>query len=173
MPRELKELDVTFISLVKKPANNEPLVLKGVDKPILFELVKSDAELQIAYGIVYSPNKEDLQGDMATAGTILKAAQTFMKEGRNQNIDTNHQFAKVQAFVAETWIVKAGDSMFPNDIGAWAVGIKIEDEALWKGLKNGKFTGISLVTTSSRKFTLFYKINFRKILFLQFQLHQQ
>ena len=126
MPRELKKLDVIFISLVKKPANNESLVLKSVDKPILFELVKSDAELQIAYGIVYSPDKEDLQGDMATAETIRKASQTFMKEGRHQNVDTNHQFAKVKAFVAEIWIVKSGDPTFPNNEGAWAVGIKIE-----------------------------------------------
>ena len=136
MPREL--LDVKFISLVKKPANKEPLVLKGVDKPTLFELVKSDDELKIAYGIVYSPDKEDLQGDTATAETIRKAEQTFMKQGRLKNIDTNHQFAKVQAFVTETWIVKASDPMFPNDEGAWAVGIKIEDEALWKGLQDGK-----------------------------------
>ena len=147
MPREL--LDVKFISLVKKPANNEKLILKNVDKPTMFELVKSDDELKIAYGIVYSPDKEDLQGDTATAATIRKAAQIFMKEGRHQNIDTNHQFAKVQAYVAETWIVKASDSMFPNDEGAWAVGIKIEDEALWKGLQDGKFTGISLAGTAS------------------------
>ena len=90
------------------------------------------------YGIVYSPDKVDLQGDTATAETIRKAEQTFMKQGRLKNIDTNHQFAKVQAFVTETWIVKASDPMFPNDEGAWAVGIKIEDEALWKGLQDGK-----------------------------------
>ena len=79
MPRELKKLDVTFISLVKKPANKEPLVLKGVDKPTLFELVKSDDELKIAYGIVYSPDKVDLQGDTATAEMIMKAVDDFVE----------------------------------------------------------------------------------------------
>ena len=137
MARKLTKLDVIFISLVRKPANNEALVLKNVGKPTLFELVKSDDELKMAYGIVYSPDKEDLQGDMATAETIRKASQTFMKEGRHQNIDTDHQFSKVPAYVAESWIVKKDDPTFPNNIGAWAVGIKVDDKALWKGLKDG------------------------------------
>ena len=51
------------------------------------------------------------------------------------NTDLFHQFDKIPA--AESWIVKSDDPMFPNDKSAWAVGIKIEDETLWNGLRSG------------------------------------
>ncbi|MCK5872898.1 MAG: hypothetical protein KAG26_08730 [Methylococcales bacterium] len=146
MSRKLKNLSVEFISLVKKPANDKALILKGA---VQFALAKTNDEMQRAYGIVYSPNVEDLQGDIADAETISKAQTAFMKDRLQKNIDTNHDFAKVDAFVAESWIVRKGDELFPTEIGAWAVGLQVDDVSLWKDIKLGDYTGISLAGTAS------------------------
>jgi hypothetical protein len=150
MAYQLKELSVEFISLVKSPANRKGLVLKGRDART-FEIKKTDAKLKRAYGVVYAPDEEDAQGDSADAETIRKAADEFMKDGRLKNVDSDHDFVPKGAFVAESWIVRKGDPTFSGESeGAWAVGIQITDDALWKGLESGEYTGISLAGNGRR-----------------------
>lgn len=145
---KLKDLSVSFLSLVKTPATGKGLTLKSAkagERAATFEIIKTDDELMRAYGIVYAPDQEDAHGDTADAATIRKAQAEFMREGRLQNIDTEHSFAPEMAFVAESWLVRKADTLFPNEPeGAWAVGIQIGDPDLWKQLKSGDLTGISL-----------------------------
>ncbi|CAE7405628.1 xkdF [Symbiodinium microadriaticum] len=104
----------------------------------------------VAYGIVYAPNQPDAHGDSADAGTIRAAAYGFMREARLKNIDAEHSFAPEQAFVAESWLTRPGDPVFPNETpGAWAVGIQIADPDLWQQLKRRELTGISLAGFAS------------------------
>jgi hypothetical protein len=153
----LKDLSVSWISLVKKPANGKALTLKnlGTDQAAIpFALTKftvskaendSEPERMVAYGIVYSPDETDLQGDTADAVTIRRAAYEFMREGRLKSIDTEHNFNAAQAFVAESWLVRKGDAYFADQPeGSWAVGIQIGDPDLWNHIKSGEMTGISL-----------------------------
>jgi len=145
---QLKDLSVSFLSLVKTPATGKGLTLKSAkagERAATFEIVKTDDELMRAYGIVYAPDQEDAHGDTADAATIRKAQAEFMREGRLQNIDTEHSFTAEMAFVAESWLVRKDDALFPGEPeGAWAVGIQIGDPDLWKQLKSGELTGISL-----------------------------
>ncbi len=145
--RQLKELDVTFISLVGRPANGQPLVLKATEgsHQAEFVIAKMDDELQRVYGVVYAPEAVDSQGDWADAQTIRRAADGFMRRGRQGNVDINHDFEPSDMFVAESWLLKAGDLMFGADMpGAWAVGIQLLNKDLWVDVKAGKYTGISL-----------------------------
>jgi hypothetical protein len=143
---ELTALSVEFLSLVKRPATGKTLTLKNRrGRAQSFALEKTDDELMIAYGVVYAPGEVDAHGDTADARTIRRAAQEFMREARLKNIDTEHSFAPEMAFVAESWIVRAGDPLFPGEPeGAWAVGIQIGDPEIWRQLKSGELTGISL-----------------------------
>lgn len=144
---KLKDLSVSFLSLVASPATGKGLTLKAADgqRPAAFDLVIKNDDMQRAFGIVYSPDQEDAHGDTADADTIRRAASEFMREGRLKNIDTEHSFTSEMAFVAETWLVRKGDALFPNEPeGSWAVGIQINDPDLWKKLKSGELTGISL-----------------------------
>lgn len=145
---KLKDLSVSFLSLVKTPATGKGLTLKSAksgERAATFEIVKTDDELMRAYGIVYAPDQVDAHGDTADAATIRKAQAEFMREGRLQNIDTEHSFTQEMAFVAESWLVRKGDAMFGDEPeGAWAVGIQIGDPDLWRQLKSGELTGISL-----------------------------
>ena len=145
---KLKDLSVSFLSLVKTPATGKGLTLKSAragERATTFDIIKTDDEMMRAYGIVYAPDQEDAHGDTADAATIRKAQAEFMREGRLRNIDTEHSFTAEMAFVAESWLVRKDDALFPREPeGAWAVGIQIGDPDLWKQLKSGDLTGISL-----------------------------
>lgn len=144
---KLTDLSVSFLSLVKTPATGKGLTLKTADgaRPATFDLVVKNDDMMRAYGVVYAPDQEDAHGDTADADTIRKAQAEFMREGRLKNIDTEHSFTSEMAYVAETWLVRKGDPLFPDEPeGAWAVGIQIGDPDLWKQLKSGELTGISL-----------------------------
>ena len=144
---KLTDLSVSFLSLVKTPATGKGLTLKAAEgqRPAAFDLVVKNDDMMRAYGVVYAPDQEDAHGDTADADTVLRASTEFMRERRLKNIDTEHSFTSEMAFVAESWLVRKGDALFPDEPeGAWAVGIQIGDPDLWKQLKSGELTGISL-----------------------------
>lgn len=140
------DLAVDWISLVKRPATGKALVLKNDDaKARLFEIVKTDDDKMVAYGIVYPVEQEDSQGDIASVDVVRGAAYNFMAKARVQNVDKEHGFDSIQAFVAESWLVRKGDPLFPDEPeGSWAAGVQIGDPQVWKQLKSGELTGFSL-----------------------------
>lgn len=146
--RRLSDIDVSHISLVKAGANGRTILFKSKDEEpkheVLVKFTKQDNVKGIVYGIVYEPEKVDSQGDIANAEEIEKAAYAFMKSRNTLNVDKEHDFSKVGAFVAESWIVKTGDPIFPDAVGAWAVAIKVEDEALKADIKKGDIEGLSM-----------------------------
>ena len=142
----LTNLSVSFISLVRLPATGKPLTLKGAgQRAEAVRIVKSDDDRMVAYGIVYAPDQVDSHGDTADAATIRRAAYEFMREGRARNVDREHSFTPEMAYVAESWLTRADDPLFPEEPeGSWAVGIQIGDPDTWKDLKSGAIAGISL-----------------------------
>lgn len=145
---KLKNLSVSFLSLVSKPATGKSLTLKFAkpDQRVgTFDIAKMDGDRMVAFGIVYAPEQTDAHGEYADAKTIQRAAYEFMREARLKNIDTEHSFTSEQAYVAESWIVRKGDALFADEpVGSWAVGIQVGDPHIWDQLKKGELTGISL-----------------------------
>ena len=155
MPR-LSNIAITHISLVKAGANKKSIIYKTSDKEPEYNkeisFKKSDDEKGIVYGIVYSPEQKDTDGDFASADEIIKAAYSFMKERNTTNVDKQHSFENVEAFVAESWIVKEGDPVFPDEpVGSWAVAIKLESDELKKAVKDGDIAGLSMAGTAIKK----------------------
>lgn len=153
---KLTDIAVTHISLVKAGANGKSIIYKSSDKEPSFtrqiEIKKSDDEKGIVYGIVYAPDQIDTDGEYTDSDEIIKAAYAFMKARNTTNVDQQHDFNNVDAFVAESWIVKANDSVFPDEpVGAWAVAIQLESDELKKGVKNGEIAGISMAGTAVKK----------------------
>ncbi len=144
---KITDLHVNYLSLVKRPATGKHVILRSKDAgtPRLFEVAKMDSALQRAYGIVYAPGQVDSQGDFADADVIRRASTNFMRSYNQQNVDVEHSFSSEMACVAETWLVRKGDPLFPEEPeGAWAVGIQIYDPDIWKRLESGELTGLSL-----------------------------
>jgi len=156
MPNKLINLEVQFISLVEAGANQKQIIWKSQDNreqtwwrevPIR----KTVEEKKIVYGIVYAPDEVDSQGDYATAEVIEQAAYNFMKSLRLWQVDKDHNFEPEAAFVAESWLIRPPDSLFPEEkAGAWAVAIKIEDEDLWARIKGGAYRALSLAGYAER-----------------------
>jgi len=142
----LKNLDIKLISLVRAGANKKKIIYKESEfnEVLRVEFKKNEDEIGVVYGIVYAPNDVDTQGDVANADEIRKAAYNFMKKSNVYAIDVEHEMKPVDAYICESWIVKDGDAFFGDYIGAWAVGIKIEDDLLKKDIKNGVLTGLSM-----------------------------
>jgi len=151
MKKFLQNIDIQFISLVRKGANNRTVIFKSADdQPELkqFQITKTDDIKQMVYGIVYAPDDVDAHGHQATAKEIEAAAHRFMKSLSVCNIDKNHTYKPEGAFVAENWIIRDGDPLFPTEKpGAWACGIKIEDAALYKEAKEN-LPAISMAGTA-------------------------
>ena len=155
MKKQIKDIDVTFISLVRKGANKKIIIFKSDDdnKDLIdIPIKKVDLEKGIVYGIVYSPDEEDTQGDFAKSEEIEKASQNFMRNLSIHNVDKQHSFKKEEAFVVESWIVEKGkDKIFSDEkTGSWAVGIKLESDDLKKEAKDGTLTGLSMAGTATR-----------------------
>lgn len=159
---KLTDLVVKAISLVRHGANGKHIVLKaeGETDPSMDRVVlirKRDDELGVVYGIVYSPDELDAQGDFTDAGEIRKAAYRFMKDMNLRNVDKNHD-EPISAYIAESWILKGNDAVFPGEKeGAWAVGIKIEDDEIRKQIQEGEIKGISMAGVGNRVETEFKK----------------
>lgn len=149
----LKDLNVSFLSLVHKGANGKKIIWKsdaaaaeGAEEHTvaLRDIRKSD-DKQLIYGIVYAPDQVDSQGEYAKAEDIEAAAYGFMKSRNVLNVDANHDFDPKAAYVAESWLIKGTDSLFDKEPeGTWIVGIKVEDAGLWASVKKGELEGISM-----------------------------
>ena len=146
MAREITNMQIKLISLVSAGANNKKIIYKNenFDELLRVDFKKNDAEQGVVYGIVYAPDEVDTQGEFASADEIKRAAYNFMKRSDLRYcIDVNHNFNIADAYICESWIVKSKDEFFGEE-GAWAVGIKIEDEELRDMVKNGTITGLSM-----------------------------
>ena len=153
---KLTDISVDFISLVRKGANKKEVIFKSADageqELKTVNIAKTDEEKRIVYGIVYAPDEVDTQGDFAEAADIEKAAYDFMAQLNGRNIDKGHSYVPENAFVAESWLIRKGDPLFPDEPeGAWAVGIKVEDDALWEEVKKGEISGLSMGGTAIKK----------------------
>lgn len=156
MSKRLKNLNITHISLVKAGANKKNIIYKSSDAQTNYEkdvvFAKRDDEKGIVYGIVYSPGEVDTQGDFADAAEIEKAAYAFMKGLNGGNVDRDHNFKPDGAYVAESWILRKGDALFPNEKeGSWAVAIKLESDELKDAVKKGEIAGLSMAGTGVRE----------------------
>lgn len=156
MPKRLSDIEITHISLVKEGANGKTVIYKSKEECGEYsrdvKIVKSNDEKGIVYGIVYSPDEIDSQGDMASAEEIEKAAFSFMKSLNINNVDKNHDFKPEGAFVCESWIVKSGDPLFSDQkVGSWAVGIKLESNELRDAVKKGDLKALSMAGTATKQ----------------------
>lgn len=150
--RRLKNLDVQFISLVDKGANQREVIYKAANPSAPEKLVqktieirKTDDDERLVYGIVYAPDEVDAHGDTATAEEIKKACHAFSEAQRLDQVDKQHDEDPKNGVIVETYLLKGEDEMFPNDpVGAWAVVIKVLDDDAWDEVKKGEITGISM-----------------------------
>jgi hypothetical protein len=151
--RRLHNIDVQYISLVDKGANLKKIIFKSdelTENPLIaktVEILKTDEEKHLVYGVVYSPEETDSQGDVASAEEIEKAAHAFMSNRRIHQVDKNHNLQPTEGNVVESWVTKTEDDIFGTEapVGSWAVAIKVKNDETWAQIKKGEISGLSLM----------------------------
>jgi len=157
--KELKNIDVHLISLVDKGANLRTVICKAGEEQSdyslkkLARIAKVDEEKHLVYGVVYAPDDVDAHGDFATADTIEKAAHKFLaKSNTSAAVDTQHNLEPVDGVtIVESAIIKGGHSILADEPdGTWFIVTKIENDEIWKSVKDGTYTGYSLYGFAER-----------------------
>ncbi|TBX48067.1 XkdF-like putative serine protease domain-containing protein [Bacillus thuringiensis] len=150
MAYELKNAEISYISLVTKGANGRQFAImkSATDKqPNISKqvpILKTEEEKQLVTGVVYEPDVEDSHGDTMTAEEIEKAAYTFMEN--YQHIDKQHDEIAGKGTVVENWIAKSDMTVGEQEVkaGTWLMTVRVDDTDTWEEIKKGDVTGFSM-----------------------------
>lgn len=132
---------VGFISLVQTPAIGVDWIKLSEARSLSF---KANKDRQMLYGPFLIPNmliyrfSEKLGPYYVrfSKEQIAIIAQKFNEGLNNKNINFQHTDEKVEAFVAENWIIQDGSDKSMNfgfelPEGSWFGGVKVKDEDFW------------------------------------------
>jgi len=109
---------------------------------------KQDSQTKrIVYGVVYKPESIDAHGDFMNVAEIEQMSKRFMRlyEKNQSFIDNQHDFIPGAGEIVESWIIQKDDELFSEEhyIGAWAIGVKVLDDFLWKKILKKEMNAFS------------------------------
>jgi len=108
------------------------------------EIVKTDNEKCLIYGVVLEPDTIDSQGDKVSAEEIERAAHKFLKESRV--IYSEHERKQPNVYVVESYITPSLIKFDGHEAkaGSWILVTYCGDDNIWQQVKKGEFTGYSI-----------------------------
>ena len=146
-----------MISFVSAPAIEKDFMHFKEQKE-KFEF-KSNEEKRIVTGAAMIPNQEIIRMDAEdkpyfvyfTEETIEKAQEVFAKYGKTKSTNFEHKTGMRDVTVVESWIVTDPSNDKSNALGfsdipkgSWMVSYKVDNDDLWKKVKNGEVKGFSI-----------------------------
>tara|TARA_R110000772_G_scaffold172785_1_gene284654 strand:+ start:537 stop:1127 length:591 start_codon:yes stop_codon:yes gene_type:complete len=145
---------IEALSLVKFPATEETWVALNNHK-IEFKSIDDDKRIVIGLALVpdkliYRRNGDYEYNIKFSKETVKKAGQLYLKKLNNNNATLEHKTEVKGVSVVESWIVedtlKDKTAIYNLNAveGSWAVILSIENETVWKEIKNGTYLGISV-----------------------------
>ena len=156
---------VGMISLVSDPAIGVNWIKLSNQKEIHF---KADSDKQLLYGPFLIPNmliyrNDDINGEYYvrfSKDEIEKIATKFNEDLNNKNINLMHTDQKVDAFVAQSWIIESDQDKskslgFDLPEGTWFGAVKVKDLEFWKEkVKSDEVKGFSVEIMADLKLAL-------------------
>jgi len=149
-----EENGVQALSLVKFPAIEENWVALNNHR---IEFKSVDEDKRIIIGLALVPDKLIYRRDgdyeyniKFSKETVKKGAHLYLKKLNNNNATLEHQTEVSGVSVIESWIVENPKidktSLYNLNAveGAWAVILGIDNDKVWKEIKNGTYLGISI-----------------------------
>ncbi|MHB8123494.1 MAG: XkdF-like putative serine protease domain-containing protein [Desulfuromonadaceae bacterium] len=111
-------------------------------------IVKVDYDEHKVFCVVAVPDEFDLQGDRSSRKEVEKAAHRFMErlqKFHGPGVGAFHRNA-IDASIIENVVtqqdgVRLGDQVLKA--GTWYQGHKVDEPAIWKGIKSGEISGLS------------------------------
>lgn len=145
---------ISAISFVKQPAIEENFVALSQQK---VEFKSIDDDKRVVVGLALIPNKEIYrrQGDyeyniMFSEDTVKKASHLYLKQLNNNNATLEHEKDAEGISVVESWIVEDVDTdkskLYDLNAtkGSWVVVMKVDNDEIWKDVKDGTYLGLSI-----------------------------
>ena len=150
----MPEDGINAISLVEFPAIEENFVALSKHK---VEFKTLDEEKRIIVGLALIPNKliyrrkKDYEYNITfSKETVRKASELYLKRLKNNNTTLEHQEFTSGVSVIESWIVEDPNndksSLYGLNAtaGSWAVTMKVDNDAVWNDVKEGRYLGLSI-----------------------------
>ena len=145
------------ISLVADPATESNFLAFDKDKDMVKFSVESE-EKHLVRGLVMAANlliyRRTSDGFEYyieySPETIRIMAEKYLKDGFQNNVDTNHNFSLVEGVnMVQFFIKDAENGINPKGFEAYADGslfaeFKIHNDEIWNEIKEGTFKGFSL-----------------------------
>ena len=157
------DLGVDFNSVVDVPAHLKGFMAFSKDQKDYF--INSE-EKRIVTGVMISADTEIYRMSKSEgehyvyfpAETIDILRKKFFRNGYNNNLNEMHEMRKKispdGAFLIDSYVIDSKNPHFPNapeafesqklKDGTWIGNYYIEDDALWKKIKDGTFNGFSV-----------------------------
>ena len=152
-----EELSIDAISLVTSPAIEVDFVFFGKDKHNLtFSKIDEEKRMLISPALIpnkqifrYNPNTDSEYYVYFSKDTVRKASELYLKYNNHHKATYQHQDRVAGVLTVESWI-KEGDQdkskMYGYDLpnGTWFVKMRIDNDDLWKKIKEGELKGLSI-----------------------------
>ena len=149
------ETGIHAVSVVHSPAIEENFIALSKHE---IELKEVDTEKKILMGAALVPNKQILRADKDGNGyyiyfsedTIKKASELFLMRSNQNNATYEHNKKLKGMSVVESWLIE--DEVHDKSVkygfnlpkGTWMISMKVNNEDVWKDVKDGKVKGFSI-----------------------------
>ena len=145
---------IDAVSVVKSPAIEENFIALNKHEVALKEV---NEEKRLLMGAALIPNKQIYRHNgkeeyyiYFSEKTVRKASELFLMRGNQNNATYEHKQELNGMSVVESWIIedeKTDKSRlygFDLPVGTWMISMKVNNEDVWKDVKEGKVKGFSI-----------------------------
>jgi len=145
---------IDAVSVVKSPAIEENFVALNKHEVALKEV---NEEKRLLMGAALIPNKQIYRHNgkdeyyiYFSEKTVRKASELFLMRGNQNNATYEHKQELNGMSVVESWIIedektdKSRIYGFDLPVGTWMISMKVNNEDVWKDVKEGKVKGFSI-----------------------------
>ena len=146
---------IDAVSVVSSPAIEENFIAL---KKHEVELKEIDAEKRILMGAALVPNKHIYRRNEKdeeyyiyfSEKTVRKASELFLMRSNQNNATYEHKDKLEGLSVVESWIIDDEKSdksrLYGFDLpkGTWMISMKVNNDEVWKDVKEGKVKGFSI-----------------------------
>ena len=145
---------VDAISFVESPAIEENFVALSKHE-VLFKSIDDEKKIIVGLALVpdkkiYRKNKDKEFNIFFSQDTVKKASHLYLKKLKSNNTTLEHEMDIEGVSVVESWIVEDPKNDKSNLYGlnavkgAWAVIMAVDNDEVWKDVKEGKYLGLSI-----------------------------
>jgi hypothetical protein len=165
-----EEMGINAVSVVESPAIEENFVALQKHE---VELKEVDTEKRILMGAALIPNKQIYRKNKDkefyiyfSEDTVRKASELFLMRSNQNNATYEHERKMLDGMsVVESWIIedeKTDKSKlygFSLPKGTWMISMKVNNDEVWKKVKDGEVKGFSIEGYFVDKYDMSKNIN--------------